>query len=85
MTKENIQVQQSYYLKMTCVRLMIIMDDKVLFIPNSTTLAPKLIDFNVLFLQYFQVVGNLFMCSIDLKMIIQSLSTSIEMNSLETT
>jgi hypothetical protein len=64
---------------------MIITDDKDLFIPNSTTLAPKLIDPNVLFLQCFQVVGNLFMCSIDLKIFIQSLSTSIEMNSVETT
>jgi hypothetical protein len=60
---------------------MVISDDKVLFIPVSTTLAPKLVDPNVLFFQCFQVVANLFRSSIDLKMIVQSFSTSTEMNS----
>lgn len=73
-----------FYLDMVCVVLMIKRDDIIVFIEIGTTQLPKLVDFSILPFPCLQMISNLITSPVQLEMFIQSFSTSIEMNFLET-
>jgi len=69
---------------MACVVLMVKSNYEIVLIPDGSTQLPKLVDFNILLFPCFQMISNLVTSSIQLEIIIQSLSTGIEMNFFET-
>ena len=63
---------------------MIKRNDEIIFIPKGSTQLSKIVDSIELLFPCLQMITDLVPCPINLAIIIHSLSTSVEMNFLET-
>ena len=72
------------YRHWACVVLMIKSNYEIVLILDSSTQLPKLVDFNIFLFPCLQMISNLVTSPTELEILIQSLSTGVEMNFLKT-